>query len=435
MLKLNSISKEVLFANDLANEQNEQKVRVNSGAASVETSRREIVASGRLVACEYVGNLVNADNMTKDKYVSRMASLVGADADYASYAKAHKEKKLLFCAAMADKLAGRSTTVSSFEDFKKNHAVYANDGNFLKVMAAIDQDVLAPIFFDVLSSVGMGLMDWESVAFGSTKIIDVPSNDVFFFEDSSFGSVRSTTKNYLYAKSVALTPKVYACNATIKFYQDVVNGDAGRYYASIIRGMYSKIYAKMMGVLNAAVSGGTYIPAGLTAQTYTTANWLTITDLVAAANGVRVQDLVAIGTRSALSNLLPIDSTGGAITGLQYGLGEQWFTNGFLPKAGGVDLLAITKAIVPGTQNSTLDTIDTGDNIYVLAKGGYGYRPIMGVYAEGSPLILSANPLGATGSAQGTADMTIDINVSAYFDIAPIFASKVGVIESVYPEG
>lgn len=434
MLKINSISKEVLYANDLANADNQQKVRVNSGDKAIETTRREIVASGRLVACEYIGNLINADKMSTEKFTSRLNALVG-DTDYASYAQAHKEKKLLYCASVADRAAGRSTTMTSFADFKKNHAVYANDATFLKAMAAIDQDTLAPIFFDVLSSVGMGLMQWEAVALGETKLIDVPSNDVLFFEDSSFGSINSTTKNYLYASSITLTPKVFASNATIKWYQDVVNGDAGRYYAAIIRGMYSKIYAKLIGILNTAVADTTYVPAGLTADTYTTANWLNITDLVAAANGVRVQDLVAIGTRSALSAVLPVDGTGGAMTGLQYGLGERWFTNGFLPNAGGVDLLPITKAIVPGTQNSTLDTIDTGDNIFILAKGGYGYRPLVGVYAEGSPLILSANPLGATGSAQGTADVTININVSAYFDIAPVFASKVGVIESAYPEG
>lgn len=435
MLKLNSISKDILFANDLANETNEQKVRVNSGDKPIETTRREIVASGRLVACEYLGNLINSESTKGEKYVSRMASLGLGDVDYASYAKAHKEKKILFCAALADKAAGRSTTIKSYDDFKKNHIVYANDATFWKANAAIDQDILTPIFFDVASSVGRGLMDWEPVPLGVTKVINVPSNDVFFFEDSSFGSVRSTTKNYLYATSVSLTPKVTACNVTIKWYQDLVNGDAGRYYASIMRGMYSKIYSRLIGLLSAAVSDTKYIPAGLTADTYTTSNWLNITDLVAAANGVRVADLVAIGTRSALSNVLPIDGTGALVAGLAYGLGEQWFTNGFLAKAGQVDLLPVSKSIVPGTQNSTLDTIDTGDNIFILAKGGYGYRPMMGVYAEGSPLILSANPLGATGSAQGTADMTIDINVSAYFDIAPIFASKIGVIESVYPEG
>lgn len=185
----------------------------------------------------------------------------------------------------------------------------------------------------------------------------------------------------------------------------------------------------MQGLKN-AVAAQTYIPAGLTANTYTTQNWIRITDLVAAANGVRVDNLMAVGTRSALSNLLPVDGTGGAITGLQYGLGEQWFTNGYLPKAGGVDLFPVTPSIVPGTQNSTLDTIDTGNDIYILAKGLY--KPMYGVYMEGTPITLTATP-GGTGNAQGTADFTIDINAGAMFDIKPVFASKVGVVTSVYP--
>ena len=121
------------------------------------------------------------------------------------------------------------------------------------------------------------------------------------------------------------------------------------------------------------------------------------------------------------------------MTGLQYGLGEAWFYNGYLPKAAGVDLFPVTPAIVPGTQNSTLDTIDTGDNIYILAKGLY--RPLVGARYEGTPITLTATPSGGNGYAQGTADFTIDINVTATLDIQPVFASKVGVITSVYPTG
>jgi hypothetical protein len=47
-----------------------------------------------------------------------------------------------------------------------------------------------------------------------------------------------------------------------------------------------------------------------------------------------------------------------------------------------------------------------------------------GVYADGNPIMLTATP-------SETADFTIDINVGALFDIAPLFASKVGVITDV----
>ena len=64
-----------------------------------------------------------------------------------------------------------------------------------------------------------------------------------------------------------------------------------------------------------------------------------------------------------------------------------------------------------------------------MAKSGYGYAPMRGVYAAGSPIMLQSTP----GGNVGTSDFTIDINVGALFDIAPLFATKIGVIKSVYP--
>lgn len=421
MLKLNSIPAKVFDAQ----ETQDIKVKLNNASGSSrEISRKEIVATGRLVACEYFGNFINKRPNQIEKYNSR---IVDKPYDYATLSRKHQEKKLLFCAAQVAKISGKDAP-TSFEEIKTNRS-YATDGLFLRVMAEIDRDILDPLFFSVLDAVGMDLMQWEPVGWG-TKEIDVRSNDVFLWEDSSWGSGKSTSKNYLYAKTITINPKVYSCNATIKWYQDVVAGDAGRYYAAIMLGMYNKIYAMNISLLKQAVAGGKYIPAGLTADTYTMQNWIRITDLVAAANGVRVEDLMAIGTRSALSNLLPVDGTGGAMTGLQYGLGEQWFTNGYLPKAAGIDLFPVSPVIVPGTQNSTLDTIDTGNDIYIFAKGLW--KPMYGGYIEGTPITLTATP-GGTGNAQGTADFTIDINAGAMLDIKPVFATKVGVVTSVYP--
>lgn len=423
MLRLNSIPNKVFDAF----ETEDVKLKVNSSNGGVKTySRQDIVATGRLVACEFAGSVINKRPNQIEKYNSR---LNGGNIDYTTLSRKHTEKKLLFCAAQVAKLTGGNAP-ETFEEFKKNAQHYATDELFLRVMAEIDRDVLDPLFFSVIDSVGMDLMQWEPVQFGATKQITVRSNDVFLWEDSSWGSGKSTSKNYLYAKTITLTPKVYSCNASIKWYHDIVAGDAGRYYAAIMLGMYNKIYAMNVQALKTAIADGKYIPAGLTAETYTSTNWLTITDKVAAANGVRVEDLMAVGTRSALSNLLPVDGNGGALVGLQYGLGEQWFTNGYLPKAQGIDLFPVTPVIVPGTQNNELLTIDTGNDIFVFAKGLY--RPMYGAYMEGTPITLTATP-GGTGNAQGTADFTIDINAGAMFDIKPVFATKVGVITSVYP--
>lgn len=411
-LRLNSLPSSVFDGNPV-DEVGKISVIVNGE----KVNRAEIVATGRLAAAEYMGKKISEHRFNgAEKYVSRLG-----DTDYGSISKFHNVNKFMFCAAKAYEAVGKEAP-TSYEEAKRDSQL-SRDRTFLATMAAIDRDVLDPLFFAVWNDVGGSLMQWEATPMGSTKQIDIRSNDIFLFEDSSWGSGRSTSKNYLYGKTVTLTPKMYSCNATIKWYQDIVNGDAGRYYAAIMNGMWNKIYAILISGFQTAIAdtGAGYIPASLSASTYTTENWITITDKVAAANGVQVTDLMAIGSRTSLSHVLPVDSTGGAITGLQYGLGREWFGRGFLPNAGGVDLMPITPAIVPGTQNSTLDTIDLGDSIYILAKGGMGYAPMFGVYAEGNPITLTATP-------SETADFTIDINVGAMFEIKPIFASKVGVI-------
>lgn len=413
MLKLNSIPSFVFEASDIVSD---SKVKVNGG----DISRKSIIATGRMLACEYVGKNINLRPDMKNAYVSKFNGENGAD--YASVSRKHMDKKLLFCASIANKLSGKDAPASVEE--VKNNASYARDPFFLRTLAEIDKEVLDPIFFSVLDSVGMGLMQWDSAPMGRTTEIEIRSNDVFLFEDGSFGSGRSTSKNYLYAKTITLTPKVYTCNATIKWYQDIVNGDAGRYYAAIMNGMWNKIYAIMLGNMKTLVSNPAYVPAGLTASTYSTQNWIALCNKVAAANGIRRDNLMAIGGTAALSAILPVDGTGAAILGLQYGLGEEWFKQGYLPNAAGVSLFEVTPAIVPGTQNNQLLTIDTGNNIYITAKAGAGYAPMRGVYAEGNPITLTATP-------SETADFTIDINCGALFEIAPLFASKIGVITNV----
>ena len=383
-------------------------------------SRREVVANGRLLTVEYVGRELNERPDMKGSFISRLDSKKISLSDYA---RKVTEDTIRYCAAIANRASGRDTEVT-FESVTRDPS-YARDTTFLRTLAAITQDVLNPLVFSVMSDTTQGgLMQWEPIPFGGTKAIDIASNDVFLFEDSAWGSAKSASYNTLYDKTVTLNPHPYTTQAKIKWYQLMVNGDIGRFYAAIIRGMESKIYAIFLSKLTGAVSNTALIPSGLTASGYTTGNWNLLTTKVAAANGIRRDNLLAFGTISALSKVIPTDGLGAAITGLQYGLGEQWFRSGFLPNAAGVQLLEVTPAIVPGTQNSTIEIMDTGTNIFIAAKGGYGYAPIYGGYYEGTPLTLEMTP-------ELTGDLTIDVTATAAFDTKAVFGSKVGVITSV----
>ena len=415
-MKLNSISADIFDRVKTA--ESSVEFRKNSGKI-VELSRNSIISTGRMIVADYFGEKFS--ELCKEKYDSKCNS---RGLRFSDVQRKHKEAKFLFCAAIADREVGREP-VATYEEAIKNANSYAKNETFWKAFNAIDEDVLTPLIPAIFEDIGSGgLMEIVRVAPGDTYEIKVESNDVFLFEDSSWGSGRSTTKNYLYPATVTLNPKFYSCNATIKWRQMIVDGDSGKYYNAIVGGMYSKMYALFVRNLEAAAANTKYVPAGLKAASYTTGNFLRISTLVAAANGLSGrEDLVAFGAPEAVSEILPVDGLGGAITGLQFGLGEEWLKNGFIPKAGKVDVVEVNPVIVPGTQNSTLKTIGLGDTIYIAAKAAKGYAPIWAALGEGSPITITATP-------SQTADFTIDINCGAYFDVKPVVASKIGTIKT-----
>lgn len=412
-LKINSIDRAVFDAAGV-----EDVAVVAQDGTKV--SRRDLVAVSRLLTVEYAGKHISARPGFDGSHVSRLNGQ-----NYSDLARSCTDKTLLFCAGMANKAVGKEAPASV--DEVKNDLSYAKNETFIRTLGAITSDVLRPIFFEIMSDVAMGgLMQWESIPFGGVKEIEIASNDVFLFEDSAWGSARSASFNELFGKTITLNPAPYTCQAKIKWYQLVVNGDIGSYYNAIMRGMWNKIYAKFINALLTGLGDSSKVPTGLIASTYTSDNWIQICNLVAAANGVRRDNLLAFGGTKALSRVLPVDGNGAAITGLQYGLGEEWFRQGYLPNAAGVQLVEITPAILPGTQNSSLVDIGYGwdATIAIAAKGGYGYAPIYGGYYEGSPLTIEMRP-------EETGDLTIDITVTAMFDVKPVFASKVGAITNI----
>lgn len=411
MLKLNCIPNDVFEASNTS----DTKIKV----CGAEINRRDLVATGRLVVCEFIGKSINNDKTNLEKYNSRLAA---QNIDYASFAKAFRDKKLLFCAAQAYKASGQEMPENI--GAVKNDLSLMSDPVFLRTLSALDRDILTPLLFRVFDDVSMGgLMQWESAPAFGHKEIEIRSNDIVVFEDTSLGSFNNTTISRLYNKTLTLTPKATAAITQIKW-THMFEGDAGDYYNAMIRGLWNKVYAKFAAALKAAKDNQKYMPAKLTYASYTSDNWNNLIDDLSAANGVDANDLMAFGARTALSKVVPTDSTGGAILGMQYGLGERWTAQGYLGNVGGVDLCPIRPVLVPGTQNTKLTKIFPTDEIYMVAKGGEGNKPMYGVYAEGQPITLTAEP-------SKTEDFTLNINMEAMFDIAPMFASKVGLIKNV----
>lgn len=403
-LKLNNLSLDI-FTASTENDETVGKI-----------SRNNIIASGRACAAEYIGRTITGND---GSYKSCIAKIGG---EYAKLSRNHTEKKLLFCASRAYAVEGRPAP--TLEQVKNDRSLYKND-IFLRTMSAIDSEVITPLLYSVFSDLGGNMLNLSTVPVGQTKEITVLSNDVFLWEDSAPGSGHSTTKNYMYADTITLNPRMFSCNGTIKWFQMVAQDggmDAGWYYTAIIQGLWSKIMAIYTSSLLTAAQNSVYVPGYLTFNSYNSANWAAATTAVAVANGVRRDQLMAFGMYSALQPVLPSGTPSDAA--LTYGLGEEWMRNGFVSMAGRVPLYEIMPAMVPGTVNTTGTLIGTGDNLFITARVGNALAPIYGAMTEGWPIMLEYSP-------SETADFEISINASAMMDFKAVMAGKMAVIRNV----
>lgn len=402
-LKLNNLSKDI-FA-------------VNSGRDEKvgKISRDQLIASGRLCATEYFGNAIGGS-----KFESRLSEFGG---NYEQLSKSHMEKKLIFCAAKAYAAVGRPAPENA--DQVRNDMSLAKDPIFLRTMAAIDQEVVAPLFYSVISDLGGVMLNLRTAPVGRTTEITVLSNEAFLWEDSAPGSGRSVTTQYLYNDTITLTPKMYGTKTNIKWFQLVATDggmDAGWYYAAIMRGLWSKITALYTKALLNAAGNTQYVPSYLAFNSYSSANWAAATTAVAAANGVRREQLMAFGAYSSLQQILPSGTSSDAA--LTYGLGNEWLRNGFIAMVGRVPLYEIMPTMVPGSVNTYGGLIDLDDKVFITARVGQSLAPIYGVVAEGWPITMEYTP-------SQTADFSIDINAAALMDFKAVFGAKVAVIDNM----
>lgn len=402
-LKLNQMNNS-LFEVSGVNDQT-----IGSGGNTI--SRNKLIASGRTCLREYMGAKLGGKDYK---------SSLPAGVSYAQMARAHSEKKMIFCAARAYAAQGKSAP-ENVEQVRNDLSLH-KDPIFLRTLAGIDSEVVTPMLYTVFEDLGGNMIKMDTVGLGRTKEINIMSNDVFLFEDGSWGSGHSTTKNYLYADTVTMNPRVFNADGTIKWYQMVANEqgmDAGWYYAALIRGMWSKIMALFTNALTDTAAQARYVPSYLRFNSYSSANWASATQAVAVANGVRRESLMAFGEYTALQAVLPSGTPSDAA--LTYQLGEEWMKNGFISMVGRVPLYEVLPAMVPGTINTTGQMIGLGDQIFITARVGDDLAPVYVTFAEGSPITLEYNP-------SQTADFTLDILMSAIMDVKAIWAGRTAII-------
>lgn len=383
--------------------------------------RADIVSCGRLLMAERNGRDYNALRLLEKKaedYTARLDSLT-----YAKTNQNLKEKMYLYAAKMAANQTGEAAP-ATYEEFMKKQRRYMSDKAFLRVLAGVITEIVTPVLPATMSNALSYMCETVYTPIGQTYELNVNSNDIFLFEDDSWGASRSKPSNYLYSYPITLNPTLRTAKATVKWYQMVGNDvDLGVFFNSISAGLYSKITALWGQTMVAATDNEMYVPSVLNFSQNNSENWVSAIQKVSEANNTSYRNVIAFGTYSALTKALPSGvvnvSTQNLDAALSTMLGIEWAKYGYLAEYMGAKLLPIENVIVPGTQNTTLTEVLPNDKVWLMST--VGYKPVYMAMEEGTPITVQLDP-------SQTADMTIDIIVSASMDVKPVFANKVATI-------
>ena len=408
-LKLNSMDSSIFAVDPSAKDE-------TVGMGEAKLSRNKIIATGRTCAREYMGRALSKGT---DGYHSMFEN---SRTSYKELSKKHSEQKYLFCAAQAYRQIGAEAP-QNIEQVRNDPTLWKNP-TFLATLARIDTEVVTPMLYTVFEDLGTGFINMDSIPLGTTKQVDIQSNDIFLWEDGSWGSGHSTTKNYLYADTVTMNPRMFNANGTMKWFQMMaIDGgmDAGAYYAALIRGMWSKIMAMATTALTDSAAQAQYVPSYLRFTSYSSANWAAATQAVAVANGVSRDRLMAFGEYQALQAVLPSGTASDPY--LTMGLGEEWMKNGFISLVGRVPLYEVMPALLPGTVNTTGRMIGLDDQIFITARVGDGLAPIYATFVDGWPVTIQYD-------SSVTADFSIDITISTLLDVKGIWAGRCAIIST-----
>ena len=395
--------------------------RVNSADTADNTqARADIVGAGRVLAYEYARKGANAMRIALGNKDNQIAAIVD-EAKYKEMNAKFQQAHLLYAARQADKVLGK-VGPKDFEEFKKNGNQYIKNDMFLKVLMGIYQEILTPILPRVYSEAVGIFADVYEVGFGETQALSISSNDIVMFSDSAWGASRSVPRNRFYSKDYTLNPQPKTAQINAKWTQLVGNNvDFGQFFANITAGMYAKTMGMWNQAMLAAVADTSLVPSNLSVV-FSTQNWVKLANRLAAVNNTAISNMIAFGSYPALSQVLPTEVTGSTNVNMDAAiatlLGADYARAGYLGEYMAVRLMPLQDAIIPGTQNTTVDTMLSDSTIYMMA--GNGRRPLAIAYNSGSPITLEVDPSKA-------GDMELAVNITTALDLVAIFADHIGV--------
>ncbi len=397
-LNLNSVSNEVFAING-----NDQ--------------REDIVAKGRVLFYEHAlkGKMAVLSAKGQNTPVQRTMN----DRGYKQLNEQFQRESLLYAAKLACASTGKKAP-ESWEEFKRNGGEYYGNARFYAVLQGIWQEVIIPILPAVYSEALSDFAETVEIELGQTYAVSIGSNDIPVFQDSSWGASRSVPRNRFYSRDYTLNPTPKSCWITAKWMQLVgTNMDFGVFFANMVAGMY----AKTMGMWNEAMTTATedtsLIPTNLN-FTFSNQNWVKGANKIAALNNTTISDVFATGGTVALSKVLPNTVTGSTNVNMDAAiatlLGADYTRSGYLGEFMAVRLMPMRDVIIPGTQNTTVETMLSENDIWMLA--GNGRKPLTIGYTSGTPISIEMDPTR-------TGDMEIGLNLTISLDSVATFASKI----------
>lgn len=391
-----------------------------SETADNSKARADIVSEGRLLFFEHSRKGTNALRKASGGVLLEDSRL--SETAYSALNKTFQAEHLLYAAKKACDVTGEAAP-ETFEQFKRLSQNFYANGTFLKVLQGIYQEIITPILPAVYSEAVDRFADVVEVGFGETYAISVGSDDIPVFQDSAWGSARSVPANRFYSRDITLNPQPKTAEIRAKWMQLVGNNmDFGRFFANLTAGMYAKTMALWNSTLMNAASGTVYIPSGLTG-TFSNANWINIANKLAAVNNTTISNLFATGSMVALSKVLPTNVTGSTNVNMDAAiatlLGADYTRSGYLGEFMAVRLMPLMDAVIPGTQYSTVSTVLSPNDIWMLA--GNGRKPLTMAYNRDTPISIEIEP-------ERTASFELIFNLTIALDSAAVFASKIGHI-------
>ena len=406
-----------------------EKLNVNSTLAAIgqrpigSDKRAELVSTGATLVLERGARWNNDTRVQSGRPAVDYGFTTGSMTNFANKAAEWQDDLLYFCAKRVNDFAGKETDRNDRNTFTKLDL--ALNPSYMNLLSGIISEIMYTVTPTLVNDLVGEMASVSTVGKGKTLEVPVTSNAVFQWYDSAWTSLRSVPQHELWNGSITVNPKPKATRFRVNWYQAVSNGTGMVDTLAAVAGGYA---AKLMETFStaflAAAANNRYLPAAFRATSYTDNNWVSLTQNVAAANRVGRDQLIALGDYAALRRITPQDATlAPAIMTL---LGEEYFKNGYIATHDKVRLYEIERTVTPGTINTTMTSVWPTDTILIAARANRAYAPMVMAFEEDADMRLNLTPGDdtlATGWFQGLA--------VASYDIAPAFASRIGVMTGV----